>query len=57
MAKKFINLKPKILKSCLGGFSKDFEVGYMRTSGLIGYVYGFSVDFGAIAVDDILDIH
>ena len=29
----------------------------MRTSGLIGYVYGFSVDYGAIAVDEILDIH
>ena len=37
---------------CLGGPSKDFEVGYMRTSGLIGYVYDFSVDYGAIAVDD-----
>ena len=42
---------------CLGGLSKDFEVGYMRASGLIGYVYNFSVDYGAIAVDDILDIH
>ena len=42
---------------CLGGLSKDFEVGYMRASGLIGYVYDFSVDYGAIAVDDILDIH
>ena len=29
----------------------------MRASGLIGYVYGFSVNYGAIAVDDILDIH
>ena len=34
-----------------------FEVGYMRASGLIGYVYDFSVDYGTIAVDDILDIH
>ena len=42
---------------CLGGLSKDFEVGYMRASGLIGYVYDFSVDCGAIAVDGILDIH
>ena len=41
----------------LGGLSKDFEVGYMRASRLIGYVYDFSVDYGAIAVDDILDIH
>ena len=42
---------------CIRGLSKDFEVGYMRASGLIGYVYDFSVDYGAIAVDDILDIH
>ena len=42
---------------CLGGLSKDFEVGYMRATGLIGYVYDFSVDYGAVAVDDILDIH
>ena len=42
---------------CLEGFSKDFEVGCMRASGLIGRVYDFSADHGAIAVDDILDIH
>ena len=42
---------------CLGGLSKDFDVGYMRASGLIGYVYDFSVHYGAIAVDDMLDIH
>ena len=42
---------------CLRGLSKDLEVGYKRASGLIGYVYGFSVNYGAIAVDDILDIH
>ena len=41
---------------CLGGLSKDFEVEYMSASGLIGYVYDFSVDYGAIAIDDILDI-
>ena len=42
---------------CLGGLSKDFEVEYRRVSGLTGYAYDFSVDYGAIAVDDILDIH
>ena len=42
---------------CLGGLSKGFEVGYMRTSGLIRYVYDFIVDYGAIAVDDIPDYH
>ena len=29
----------------------------MRASGLIGYVYDFNVDYGAIVIDDILDIH
>ena len=29
----------------------------MKTTGLHGYVYDFSVDYHAIAVDDILDIH
>ena len=42
---------------CLGGLSKDFEVGYMRASGLIGYAHDFIVDYGAIAIDDILGIH
>ena len=42
---------------CLGGLSKDFEVGYTRASGLTGYVYDFSIDYGAISNDKILDIH
>ena len=42
---------------CPGGLSYDFELGYMRASGLTGYVYDFSVDYGAIANDKILDIH
>ena len=29
----------------------------MKKTGLNGYVYGFSVDYDTIAVDDILDIH
>ena len=29
----------------------------MKDIGLNGYVYDFSVDYGAIAVDNILDIH
>ena len=41
---------------CLGSLSKDFEVGYMRASGLTGYVYDFSVDYWAIANDKMLDI-
>ena len=42
---------------CPGSFSKDVEVGYMTASVFIGYVFDFSVDYGAIAVDGILDIH
>ena len=29
----------------------------MKETGFYGYVYDFSVDCNAIAVDDILDIH
>ena len=29
----------------------------MKKTGFNGYVYDFSVDYDAIAVDDILDIH
>ena len=29
----------------------------MKKTGLNGYVYEFSVDYDAIAVNDILDIH
>ena len=42
---------------CLGKVSKDFSVDNMKKSGLSGYVYDFSVDYDAIAVGDILDIH
>ena len=28
-----------------------------KKTGLNGYVYDFSIDYDAIAVDDILDIH
>ena len=42
---------------CLGNTSKDWSVDNMKITGLNGYVYDFSVDYDAIAVDDILDIH
>ena len=42
---------------CLGNISKDFSVDNMKKTGLNGYVDGFSVDYDAIAVDDILGIH
>ena len=42
---------------CLGNISKDWSVDNMKDTGLNGYVYDFSVDYDAIAVADILDIH
>ena len=30
---------------------------YMRNTGLNGFVYDFNVDYDAIAVDDMLEIH
>ena len=42
---------------CLGNISKDFSVDIMKKTGLNRYVYDFSVDYDAIAVDEILDIH
>ena len=42
---------------CLGNISKDFTGGNIKKSGLNGYVYDISVDYDAIAFDDILDIH
>ena len=42
---------------CLGNISKDFSVDNKKKAELNGYVYDFSVDYDAIAVDDILDIH
>ena len=42
---------------CLGNISKGWSVDNMKDTGLNGYVYDFSVDYGAISVDDIKDIH
>ena len=41
----------------LGNLSKDWIVDKMKKTEFNGYVYDFSVDYDAIAVDDILDIH
>ena len=38
---------------CLGNISKDLTVDNLKKTGLNGYVYDFSVDYDAIAVDDI----
>ena len=40
----------------LGNISKDWLVDNMKITAFNGYVYDFSVDYDAIAVD-ILDIH
>ena len=42
---------------CLGNISKDFPESSMKKTELYGFVYYFSIDHNAIAVDDILDIH
>ena len=41
---------------CLGNISKDWSTDNMKKTGLTGYVYDFSADYNAIAVDDIKDI-
>ena len=58
-----IKLKSKDLEIlqhplCLGNISKDWSVNNTKKKkGLNRYVYYFSVDYDAIAVDDILNIH
>ena len=42
---------------CLGKISKDWSVDNIRRTGFTGYVYDFSADYVAVAVDDIKDIH
>ena len=37
----------------LGNVSKDFSIDNMKKTGWNGYFYDFSVDYDAIAVDDI----
>ena len=63
MALRFINLKQRILRLqqalliCLGNISGEFSADNMKKTGLNGCVYDFSVDYDAIKVDSILDIH
>ena len=42
---------------CLENISKDWSYDQMKKTGFNGYVYEFSVDYDAIANDEILDIH
>ena len=41
----------------LGNISKDLSADYMLKTGLSEFVYNFGVNYDAIPVDDILDIH
>ena len=42
---------------CLGNTSKDFSPLNTSNTGLYGDIYDFSVNYGAVANDNILDIH
>ena len=42
---------------CLGNISIDWKIDKMKNTGLNRYVYNFSADYSAIAVDDVLDIY
>ena len=42
---------------CLGNISKDWSADDMNRTGFNGYIYDFSVDYDAIAVEYILEIH
>ena len=55
---KFKSEDPEVITHslCLGSISKDCSVNNMNKTWFNGYVYDFSVDCDAIAVDDILDI-
>ena len=62
MVQKLLNLKKKdseitAYPLCLGNISKDWSVNNMKMTELKGYVYDFSVDYDAIRVSDMLDIH
>ena len=61
MVQKFLNLtkdsETVATPLCLGNISKAFSIDNIKKNGLNGYVYDFSVDYDAIAVNDILDIY
>ena len=42
---------------CLGNISKDCSTDNMKKNGFSRYVYDFSVDYKAIVIDDIKNIH
>ena len=42
---------------CLGNISKDWSIDNIKKTGLKDCVHDFSVDYDAIEVSDIFDIH
>ena len=42
---------------CLGNIFKDWSTDNMKKTRLTGYVYNFSIDYNAIAVNYVKDIH
>ena len=42
---------------CFGNISNDFSVSNMKKTRLYGTIYEFSADYGAISVNNILNIH
>ena len=42
---------------CLENVSKDFSTRNMNKTGFNGYIYDFSVEYNAIDVENIKDIH
>ena len=60
--KEIIKFKAKdseivVTPLCLGKISKDWSADNMKDTGLNGFVYDFSIDYDATAVDDIKDVH
>ena len=51
------NYEITLYELCLANISKDWTVDNMKTTALKGCVYDFSVDYDAMKVSDILDIH
>ena len=56
---KFIAKDSEMVPSplCIGNIRKKFSENNTKKTGLNGYVYDFSDDSDATAVNDILDIH
>ena len=51
------NSEIKAYLLCLRNISTDFSTDNGKKIGWNGYVYDSSVDYNAIAIDDMLDIH